>query len=118
EDVQAVRSTEEGQEPAEGGAPKAEDKVLALANGLRELKPSGGRTELGAALVGVAREMLGRDDRRLAGVVLLSDGHDNSDSQNPVDAVLSLGKSAEDLRVTAVALGDPSLAKNLWVERV
>ena len=65
-------------------------------------KPGGGRTELGAALLGVAREHLGRDDRRLAGVVLLSDGRDNSDAQKPPDAVRSLGKTAEDLRLVSL----------------
>src|SRR5439155_12015326 len=116
-----IGSTEQEQEAAEGegaAGTKPKDLVAALGQAVRDQKPGGGRTELGAALLGVAREHLGRDDRRLAGVVLLSDGRDNSDAQKPPDAVRSLGKTAEDLRLTAVALGDPKLAKNLWVDRV
>lgn len=120
EDLRSLGSTDPGWQPADGGGEDlpVEVRVEALAKAVRDLRPNGGRTELGAALLGVARDMLGRDDRRLAGVVLLSDGRDNSESQHPLDAVARLGKTAEDLRVTAVALGDPRLAKNLRVDHV
>jgi len=102
---------------AGGGAPGA-DPVKTLAEALRGLESKGPRTDIGAALKAIAREFVNRDDRRLAVVLLLSDGRDNAESERPTEALVSLGKGAEDLRVSAVALGDPRLAKNLRVDRV
>ena len=121
EDLRSLGSTDEAAATGEGqdhASTKFEERVAVLGRLLRETKPSGGRTELGAALLGIARDALGRDDRRLAGVVLVSDGRDNSDAESPLDAVNRLGKSAEDLHLAAVALGDPGLAKNLSVDHV
>src|SRR5439155_16435887 len=70
EDLRPIGSTEQEQEAAEGdgaAGTKPKDLVAALGQAVRDQKPGGGRTELGAALLGVAREHLGRDDRRLAG---------------------------------------------------
>ncbi len=105
-----------------GGAAEespAGDAVARLARALRTAeKPSGGRTRIGEALKGIAAAFLGNENRRLAGVLLLSDGRDNSEVERPLVALASLGKGAEDLHVTAVALGDPRLARNLRVDSV
>jgi hypothetical protein len=119
EDLRWVGSTDPSDAAGEGGTELTDrERLDAMGRALRALKPDGGRTEIGPALLGVARDVLGREDRRLAGVVLLSDGRDNSETQRPLEALSRLGRSAEELRVTAVALGDPSLAKNLKVDHV
>ncbi len=115
EDLRSLASTE----PAPGDAPVVEGKEgEALGKAVLEAKPTGQRTDLGAALKAVSREFLHRDDRRLAGVVMLTDGRDNAEAGRPEDAVLGLGRAAEDLRLSVVALGDPRLAKNVRVDRV
>lgn len=105
-----------------GGATEAPatDPARDLASAIRALKePSGSeRTDLAGALRSVAREDLGREDRRLAGVILITDGRDTSGGPSPAESIASLGKSAAELSTTIVALGDPSLAHNLKVERI
>ena len=107
EDLRSIGGTEEkpshAGEPAEGEAPPPADPVAALGKAIREAKATGTRTDIGAALRGVAREFLQRDDRRLAGVLLFSDGRDNAQGETPVAALAGLGRGAEDLRVQAVA---------------
>ena len=100
-----------------GDAPEG-DPVKAIAEAIRRVESKGPRTDIGGALKSIAREFVNRDDRRLAGVILLSDGRDNAETERPADAILSLGKAAEELRVSAVALGDPRLAKNLRVDQI
>ncbi len=130
EDLRLVGSTERAADDAAtpaGGAPTdrapteegARPRDAAgLAQAVRELAFDGASTSVGNALRGLAREFVGRDDRRLAGVVVVTDGRDNAEGERPLDAVTALGKGAEDLRLAAVALGDPRLAKNLRVDRV
>lgn len=121
EDLRLLASTEpraaEAAGAADGGGPPATSPE-ALVQAVRAAKSDGTQTAIGVALEGVAREFAGRDDRRLAGVVLFSDGRDNAEGRRPVDVLAGLGKGAEDLRVAAVALGDPRLAKNVRVDRV
>lgn len=107
--------------PAGDGAPAPDARPhdpAGLAGAVRALTFDGPSTSLGNALRGLAREFVGRDDRRLAGVVVVTDGRDNAEGERPLDAVAALGKGAEDLRLAAVALGDPRLAKNLRVDKV
>jgi hypothetical protein len=117
EELRSLGVTEE----KEGGgevAAAAGAVAAAASRALEAARAAGGRTEVGAALKGVWRDFVGREDRRLGGVVLFSDGRDNSETQRPAEAIAALGRSAEDLRLTAVALGDPRLAKNLKVDSV
>jgi hypothetical protein len=118
EEVRAIGSTDPTLLSAEGereaGSPP--DPVPALLSEVRALEARGGRTRLGAALRAVAREFV-REDRPLAGVLLVTDGRDNAE-EKPEDVLGGLGKGADDLRVTAVGLGDPRLGKNLRVDRV
>jgi len=102
---------------ADAGPQRPSDPA-GLAEAVRALKFEGPSTSLGGALRALAREFVGRDDRRLAGIVLVTDGRDNAEGERPLDALAALGKGAEDLRVASVALGDPRLAKNLRVDRV
>ena len=120
EELRSIDPAEVPAEDAEGGdaAEAAKKRTAEVGRRIRALEANGPRTDLATAILGVARDALGRDDRRLAGVVLISDGKDNSESQRAVDAVMGLGKAREDLRVSAVALGDPRLAKNLKVDHV
>jgi hypothetical protein len=111
------RSSETG-ETATPGSPVHGADAAAIARAIRAAKAEGTQTAIGPALKEIAREFVGRDDRRLAGVILITDGHDNAAAVRPLEALATLGKGAEDLRVSAVALGDPLLAKNLWVDRV
>lgn len=107
---------------AAGGAAQGPpvDAIVEVAKAIRAMKePSGGeRTDLAGALRSVAREYLGRDDRRLAGVLVFSDGRDTSGGPPPAESLVTLGKSATELSTTAIALGDPSLAHNLRVDRI
>jgi len=114
-ELRALASTEPapGAEPPEPG-----QEHEPLRKAMLEAKASGQRTDLGAALRSVAREFLNRDDRRLAGVLLLTDGRDTAEAGRPDEAVATLGRSAEDLRLSIVALGDPRSAKNVRVDRV
>lgn len=125
EDVRLLATTEGGGEAAagaDGAAPEAGPvrgaDPAALGAALRAARFEGRQTALGAAVRAVAREFVGRDDRRVAGVVLVTDGRDNAEAERPLDAVAALGKGAEDLRIVSVGLGDPRLAKNLRVDRV
>lgn len=122
QDVRPVASTLAAPDDAgpagESRAPVSpEDRV---ARAIREMKePSGSeRTDLAGALRSVAREYVGREDRRLAGVLLFTDGRDTSGGPPPADAIAQLGRLAEELHTTAIALGDPGLAHNLRVDRV
>lgn len=127
EDVRLVGSTEragDGGRPGTGtddgdaeGARRPSDPA-SLGEAVRNLKFEGPSTSVGGALRALAREFVGRDDRRLAGVVVVTDGRDNAEGERPLDAVAALGKGAEDLRVSAVGLGDPRLAKNLRVDKI
>lgn len=126
EDLRLVGSTErpDGEAapaPAPDAAPeggKRPNDPAALGQAVRDLAFEGPSTSVGSALRALAREFVGRDDRRLAGVVVVTDGRDNAEGERPLDAVAALGKGAEDLRLAAVALGDPRLAKNLRVDKV
>ncbi|MFO0933268.1 MAG: hypothetical protein U1E39_11240 [Planctomycetota bacterium] len=126
EDLRLVGSTERSDDDdaagragraEEGAGPRPHDPAT-LGQAVRDLTFDGPSTSLGSALRGLAREFVGRDDRRLAGVVVVTDGRDNAEGERPLDAVAALGKGAEDLRVSAVAMGDPRLAKNLRVDKV
>jgi hypothetical protein len=119
EDLRLVGSTEPRsvEVGAEAATARPSDPA-SIGEAVRALAAEGRQTAIGAALKGIAREFVGRDDRLLAGVVVISDGRDNAEGERPLDALAALGKGAEDLRVAAVALGDPRLAKNLKVDRV
>jgi hypothetical protein len=117
EELRSLGVSEEGEGVPEVAA-AAGSVAAAASKALTAARASGGRTEIGGALKGVWRDFVGREDRRLGGVVLFSDGRDNSETQRPAEAIAALGRSAEDLRLTAVALGDPRLAKNLKVDSV
>jgi hypothetical protein len=124
EDLRLVGSTERPDgDPAPTDRPDADGverprDAPTLGQAVRDLAFEGPSTSIGNALRGLAREFVGRDDRRLAGVVVVTDGRDNAEGERPLDAVAALGKGAEDLRLAAVALGDPRLAKNLRVDKV
>jgi hypothetical protein len=104
--------------PAPGDVDAEVDPVARIAEQVRGLGFEGGRTRLGAVLRNAANEFARRQDQHLAGVVLLSDGRDTSEGEPPVQVLTALGPLREDLRVTAVGLGNPASGRNLWVERV
>jgi hypothetical protein len=117
EELRSLGTTDPAVAPdalASGAEPA--DRVAETVARLAEQTPRGARTRIGAALRSVAR-VFAREDRPLAGVVLLTDGRDNAE-ERPEDVLATLGKGAEDLHVAAVGLGDPRLAKNLRVDRV
>src|SRR5262245_47262708 len=119
EDLRSLGSTDPAWRPPDGGEDLTqEQRVAAIARSVRSLEANGGRTELGAAIATVAREAVGRDDRRVAGVVVFSGGRDHSPTQNRVETVRPRGPAEDELGVPAVALGDPTLAKNLKVDHV
>lgn len=119
EDLRLVGSTEgDGDDAAPEGGPARPRDPAGIGRAVRALASDGASTALGGALRGLAREFVGREDRRLAGVVVVTDGRDTAEGERPLDALTALGKGAEDLRVRAVALGDPRQAKNLKVDRV
>jgi Mg-chelatase subunit ChlD len=122
EDARSIATTDPARPAARDGEPAAGDADLAaaVARAVRGIEsPTGGRTRIGAALRSIAREFVGREDRRLAGVVLVTDGKDNGEeAEKPAEALAALGKAAEELRVFAVALGDPGSGKDLKVDRI
>jgi len=120
EDLRSLGSTDPSWRPPDGGGEELTpaQRLAAIGRTIRALEANGSRTELGSAIATVAREAVGRDDRRIAGVVVLTDGRDNGATQSGVETVRLLGRAAEEMRVTAVALGDPTLAKNLKVDHV
>ncbi len=77
-----------------------------------DLKFEGAQTKLGAALDGVRQELAGLP---LAGVVLVSDGADTTDSAL-TDALL--GMKAAALPVFTVGIGQDRLARDIQVDRV
>ena len=94
------------------------DPVLELADRIRGLEFTGGRTRLGAVLRNVASEFARRPDRPLAGVLLITDGRDTSDGEPPLAALAAMGPVKEELHVTPVLVGNPASDKNLWVEPI
>ncbi|MDJ0976390.1 MAG: hypothetical protein QNJ98_18160 [Planctomycetota bacterium] len=94
------------------------DPVGELSEKIEKLAFDGGRTRIGALLRNLASEFGRRQDRNLAGVLLISDGRDTSDGEAPLGALTMLGPVKEDLRITPVLVGNPSSGKNLWVERI
>ncbi len=76
------------------------------------LEGRGGATALGSALLGILAEHRGR---RMPDVVLLSDGRSNL---GPAVQEAAARLAAENIRVHAVALGDPRPAPDLRLERV
>jgi hypothetical protein len=102
--------------PAATDAP-AKRPIDAILAGVGTLAPVGPRTRIGATLRSVATQFLGRPDRRLAGVVLITDGQDTSETEDALDVVLALPR-AQDLHVAAVGLGNPGSDKNLRVDPI
>ena len=86
--------------------------TAARAASANELGFTGSQTKLGAALNGVRDELAGLP---LAGVVLLSDGADTSDTAI-TDALL--GMKAARLPVFTVAVGSEKLARDVQIDRV
>src|SRR6187401_447272 len=78
----------------------------------KELTFNGSQTKLGAAFDGVREELAGLP---VAGVVLVSDGADTSESS--LSQAL-LGLKAEKLPVFAVGVGGEALARDIQVDRV
>jgi uncharacterized membrane protein len=78
----------------------------------KELSFSGSQTKLGSAFDGVREELAGLP---VAGVVLVSDGADTSESS--LSQAL-LGLKAEKLPVFAVGVGSESLPRDIQVDRV
>ncbi|MHC5011542.1 MAG: hypothetical protein ACYTG6_11435 [Planctomycetota bacterium] len=117
------RSLGSGRERA-GARPDEEEvewqdaRVEEIAVAIRGVEPEGPSTRLGQVLRNVAGEFLGREDRRLAGVLLFSDGRDTSEGEPPLEALASLGATRRELHVTAVALGNPASGRNVRVERI
>jgi hypothetical protein len=94
------------------------DRLPRLARAIADLPAQGRSTNLGLVLRSVAADYLGREDRRLAGVLLVSDGRDTSEGSNPVEALTDLRALRRELHVTAVALGNPATGRNLRLERI
>jgi len=109
-----------GEEPAGEAAEGDEgpDAPARIGQAIRDLQPTGQGTDLGGVLSRVAAEFLGREDRRLAGVLLVTDGRHTAGGEGPLDALAGLGVARRDLHVTAVALGNASSGRNLRVERI
>ncbi|MFV1958754.1 MAG: hypothetical protein ACC662_05005, partial [Planctomycetota bacterium] len=115
-----------GAAPEEGAGPTSEPKgprerVASIADAIRALEPgerAQGGTNLGGVLQSVAREFLDREDRRLAGVLLISDGRDTSKDTSPREILASMGSTREDLHVTPVALGNAASGRNVRVEPI
>lgn len=116
----------DGEEDAEDdGAP-----LRRIGQSIRDLEAIGGGTDIGSVLRSVAGEFLGREDRRLAGVLLVSDGRNTNTNMNAngsanasggegvLETLAGLGRMASDLHVTAIALGNPSSGRNARVERI
>ncbi len=102
------------------GAPEA-DPVAEIGRAVRSLESGGhgqGGTNLGTLLRNVAGEYLGREDRRLAGVLLLTDGRDTGTDESPMEVLSSLGAARSDLHVTPIALGNAASGKNVRMERI
>jgi uncharacterized membrane protein len=78
----------------------------------KELTFKGSQTKLGAAFDGVREELAGLP---VAGVVLVSDGADTSESSL---SQAMLGLKAEKLPVFAVGVGSASLPRDIQVDRV
>jgi uncharacterized membrane protein len=78
----------------------------------KELTFGGSQTKLGAAFDGVREELAGLP---VAGVVLVSDGADTSESSL---SQAMLGLKAEKLPVFAVGVGGETLARDIQVDRV
>lgn len=117
-DWRSLGSTPEntpGEAPAGEGS---EDPVAHIAEAIRGLEAAGGGTDIGSVLRNVAGEFLGREDRPLAGVLLVSDGRNTSGGEGPLETLVRLGVQRGDLRVTAIALGNASSGRNVRVERI
>ena len=81
-------------------------------NSVNDLRFTGSQTRLGAALDGAREELAGLP---VAGVVLVSDGADTSDSSL---ANALLGMKAEKLPVFTVGVGSAKLARDIQIDRV
>ncbi len=86
--------------------------ATARATAVKDLTFSGSQTRIGTALNGVRDELAGLP---VAGVVLISDGADTSES--PIDGAL-LGLKAQKVPVFAVGVGGEKLARDIQIDRV
>ncbi len=117
-DWRGIGATREDTSNSNASDGEAEEPVVRIADGIRALEGAGRGTDLGNVLRGVAAEFLGREDRRLAGVLLVSDGRNTTEGEGPVEVLAGLGDSRRELHVTAVALGNPASGRNVRVERI
>lgn len=118
EDWRSLGTTEpEAQDGRSEAGAAPQDPLAAILAGVKTLAPVGPRTRIGATLRSVATQFLGRPDRRLAGVVLITDGQDTSETENALDVVMGVPR-AHDLQVAAVGLGNPGSDKNLRVDPI
>ena len=106
-----------------GLADDAEDgeEIVDMGQAIRDLGDASSRrdgTNLGAVLRSVAGEYLGREDRPLAGVLLLSDGRDTNADETPLEVLAALGNTSRDLHVTPIAFGHQSTGSNVRIERI
>ncbi len=109
--------------PSDATAPEADgkDPIPSIAEAIRGLDPDvvgQGGTNLGTVLRNVAGEYLGREDRRLAGVLLLSDGRDTSNDETPLEVVASFGAARTDLHVTPIGMGNDASGRNVYLEKI
>ncbi len=107
--------------PGEEGEAEDADPIADIGQAIRELGDASARrdgTNLGAVLRSVAGEYLGREDRPLAGVLLLSDGRDTNADETPLDVLAALGNTSGDLHVTPIAMGHQSTGSNVRMERI
>ncbi len=117
EDWRTLGTTEPPAEDAREEAPGLAAQLEALQAAVAGLEARGPRTRIGAALRSVATQYLGRPDQPLAGVVLVTDGQDTSEGETPLEVLAAL-PGAHQLRVHAVALGNPDSDRNLRVDKI
>jgi uncharacterized membrane protein len=118
-DWRALGSTrDEGPKGARDEGGERPDPVARIGETIRGLEaPRGERTHLGTALRNVAGEFLGTADPRLAVVLLVTDGRDTADGPNPLEVVQNL-RAQSDVRVVAVAIGNPASGRNARLEPI
>lgn len=103
-------------EPPLRGEGDGKDPTTVLEEAVRRVEATGSRTRIGAALRRALQELARRQDRDLAGIVLLTDGRDTSEGESILDPITEL--SGGNLRILPIGLGNPATGKNAWLERM